>query len=356
MNAPPESQKTKPAAKPPTPQTLAKRGVAEEFQSPVLLAEVAKVLPKHLTAERLMRVAQTMVLFKPELLACTIDSLRRCVLICAQAGLEPDGRLAHIIAYGTEAKVIFDWKGLVALASRNNVQVTPKLVFAADKFEVLEDDGDGHTKVHHSADYTKARGEIVAVYSRAKMQDGAVDYEIMPADEVENIRQQFSRAKNADAWVKSWGEMAKKTVIRRHSKRWDLMPEIRDVINADDDTPAPFNPTPKFSRPLFGAPAALQDAEPTPPGNGGTAEPPAGTSTGKLLEEATQFSELRKRCKADKIKETELLGFLIEIGSAEPGTESLETLALENEAVLRMVTDQWADVSQRILAARNVPE
>jgi hypothetical protein len=126
-----------------------------------------------------------------------------------------------------------------------------------------------------------------------------------------------------------------------------------------------------YSRPIFSKPVSTpqEPAKPatvTPESAPGTILTPQSgpdtpsnaptTNTGKMLEQAGKFAELRKLCKADKIKETELVGFLIEIGSAEPGTESLETLALENESVLEMVTKQWGDVSQRILAARNVPE
>lgn len=153
---------------------------------------------------------------------------------------------------------------------------------------------------------------------------------------------------------------------------------LREEMGIRDEGEIPSDPV--FSRPIFTKTAVSKTPEPEN-GQGGvagqgvgqaqTSEPgqntpsnaPEGsqgqttqTNTGKMLEQAGKFAELRKLCKADKIKETELVGFLIEIGSAEPGTESLETLALENESVLEMVTKQWADVSQRILAARNVPE
>jgi recombination protein RecT len=385
-----EPKPTTPAtqtAKRANPQAVAKTGIAEEFASPALVAEVQKVLPKHLTAERLLRVSQTMVLYKPELLACTRDSLRRCVLICAQAGLEPDGRLAHIIAFGNTAQVIFDWKGLVALASRNNVQVTAKLVFSGDAFEVLEDDGEGRTRVNHSADYTQARGEIVAVYSRAKMQDGSVDYEIMSADEVEGVRQSFSRAKDSMPWVKSWGEMAKKTVIKRHSKRWDLMPEIRDVLYADDDNLPVKEPKPML-RPIFASPQIEngpqiepeppempQDAKegirpaPTPskPQGGAKAESPTPTITLPATPNSPKTeSEVKKAApivirellKAAKLKEADLISFLASIQLIEPEATNLEEIDLANDTLLGQVAEEWQEFARRVseFAANPAPE
>jgi recombination protein RecT len=372
----PTQTQTKPAAAIAAklnPQSVAKRGITDDLKSPELLSEVAKVLPKHLTAERLLRVTQTMVLYKPEILACTRDSIRRCVLICAQAGLEPDGRLAHIVAFKNTAQVIFDWKGLVALAARNNIQVVPKVVHANDTFEVLEDDGEGQTRVKHSIDFTKDRGEIVVVYSRAKMPDGTVDYEFMSADDVDYIRESFSRAKDSDPWLKSWGEMAKKTVIRRHTKRMDLMPEIRDVLYADDDTLATREPKPALmTRPVFSAPHALE----APPENGkDTPEmpqdekqgiqtpPPASKPQESGKAEAPSIPKpsdqavnvVKSLLKASKIKESELLGFLADIGIADPGCSNLEELDLASETAMGLIAEQWTEFSKRVLEARANP-
>ena len=43
-------------------------------------------------------------------------------------------------------------------------------------------------------------------------------YESMSAEEIEGVRQNYSKAKDSDAWKKSSGEMYRKTVIRRLSK------------------------------------------------------------------------------------------------------------------------------------------
>lgn len=307
--------------------------------------EVSKVLPKYLTPERILRIARSVAL-DAKFTKCSPQSFLLALIKCAQAGLEPDGRVAHLIPYGQEVQAIFDWKGLVSLASRNGISVVPKLVYAADEFSVQEDDGTGHTRVVHNIDIRKPRGEVVAVYSRAVTGEDA-DYEFMTADEVEYVRQTFSRAKNADAWTKSWGEMAKKTVIRRHSKRWDLPPEVRDAINADDDTP-PLIPQPQpFVRPLFSAPSkpALENSkmEEQPP--------PAMNS----------LRAVRGLCKEAKIEEADLIDFLLTTGAADNGTKTLEELNERRPETMAMLTDQWADVSKVILdtkaqAAQATPE
>ena len=53
--------------------------------------QLTAALPKHLTAERLVRVAMTAVQTTPKLLDCDRQSFYRAIFTCAQLGLEPDG-------------------------------------------------------------------------------------------------------------------------------------------------------------------------------------------------------------------------------------------------------------------------
>jgi recombination protein RecT len=47
-------------------------------------------------------------------------------------------------------------------------------------------------------------------------------YETMSKADIENTRQSFSKAMNSKAWKNSYGEMCKKTVLRRLCKLIDL--------------------------------------------------------------------------------------------------------------------------------------
>ena len=80
------------------------------------------MLPKHLTPDRMARVTLTAIIKTPALMNCTPESLLQAMMLCSQAGLEPDGRLAHLIPYGNVVTVIFDYKGLVTLALRNGAK------------------------------------------------------------------------------------------------------------------------------------------------------------------------------------------------------------------------------------------
>lgn len=303
--------------------------------------EVAKVLPKYVTPEVILRVARS-VAQDPRFALCTPQSFLLALIKCARAGLPPDGRLAHLIPFGKEVQAIFDWKGYVAAAARNNIMVTAKLVFAADQLEVLEDDGTGKTQVIHKMDITKPRGEIIAVYSRAVM-GNYVDYEFMTADEVEYVRETFSRAKNSDAWLKSWGEMAKKTCIRRHSKRWDLAPEVAQALNEDDDSI--IQPSVVTSRPIFSEKKQLEEVSQTETQAAQPAETKAEQTPGSL--EATRIA-----LKEAGIKEAELLEFCFEGGIVPDHYRTLDALHEDNPTALPELLNRWPDVVKKIKEAR----
>ena len=234
----------------------------ELLTGPDFAEQVARASTKHLTPERLIRVAETTLKRVPKLEKCTPETFFVALLNCSAVGLEPDGQHAHLIPYGTECKLIIDYKGLLAIARRNGVNATSKVVRQNDIFDVIEDDGTGKTAVNHKVDYTKPRGDLVCVYSRAKWaQDGFdfLDYEVMTRDECEAIRDR-SKAGSAGPWKTDFDEMCRKTVIRRHSKRWPLSAEAQTQINKDDDVPNFEEKRFQQAKPIFPKPAELPAA------------------------------------------------------------------------------------------------
>lgn len=68
--------------------------------------EIAKMLPKHLNAERLMKVAQIAATTTPALAKCDVASLVGAIGQCAQMGLEPNTVLGHayLVPFNTKRK------------------------------------------------------------------------------------------------------------------------------------------------------------------------------------------------------------------------------------------------------------
>ena len=144
-----------------------------------------------------------------------------------------------MIPYGNEATLIIDYKGLVELIRRSGdvVSVRAETVCEKDLFQWV----DGI--VSHSVNFREDRGKIQAVYAEAVMKSGEKQSAVMTKAEVEAIRNRSRSGKNGP-WVTDFGEMAKKTVVRRLSKMLPLSSEIMSAVERDDDQFKMRNVTP----------------------------------------------------------------------------------------------------------------
>jgi recombination protein RecT len=191
-----------------------------------LKGQLANALPKHIKADRLIRIILTTVNKTPDLLACTQTSLLGAILQCAQLGLEPDGVLgqAYLIPFRNrgqlECQLVPGYKGLIKLAYQSGEvgAIRARVVRQRDDFhysyglnEVLI-----HTP-HRGPD----PGPMVAVYAVAKIR--GVDepqFVVLERWEVEEIRDRYSKGADRETspWRTNFEEMAKKTSLRRLCK------------------------------------------------------------------------------------------------------------------------------------------
>ena len=279
-----ELQRRPQSANAPATATAARKDVKSLLEGPAFRAEIAKVLPKHLTPERMIRVAITATMKTPKLLQCTADSLTKCLLDCSALGIEPDGRRAHLIPFEdnrnkvTTCTLIIDYKGLAELAMRSGLvsNIHADVVRENDVFEYDM----GEIKAH-KIDFRNERGPAYAFYAICRFKDGSVKADVMSVDEVEAIRMR-SKSPNAGPWATDPVEMGKKTVFRRLSKWLPLSPEFRDAVEKDDEEDPiakAVNVTP--SAPLFQAPS-IPAPEPDPQPAATEPEPdPAPPTTGE---------------------------------------------------------------------------
>ena len=194
-------------------------------------SQLKAALPSHCTSERMARSVLTCIARNPKLADCEQSSFFTSLLTLAHFGLEPDGRVAHLIPYGRQCQVVIDYKGLAELAYRSGrvSNLHADVVCENDEFEY-----NMGQVVKHRIDLRKPRGAVYAVYATCEFKDGTRKSDVMSRDDVEAIRKR-SKAGNSGPWVTDWNEMAKKTVFRRLSKWLPVSPEFRDAVHADDD-------------------------------------------------------------------------------------------------------------------------
>lgn len=193
--------------------------------------QMAMALPKHITPERMVRVALTAVQNTPKLLECNRNSLLMAVLRSAQLGLEPDGILgqAYLIPFKRNFKdengawqntmdvqLIVGYKGLIDLARRSGEvsNIIAKEVYANDEFVV---DFSQDIPFVHKPKLASDRGEVKFFWAMARFKDGGFHWDYMTKQEVESIRDKGQGKANA-VWKDHFIEMGKKTMIRRIAK------------------------------------------------------------------------------------------------------------------------------------------
>lgn len=130
---------------------------------------------------------------------------------------------AYAIPYGKDVQFQTDYKGEIKLIkkySRNPIRdVYAKLVRNGDFFEVGIEDGIQHL-IYKPDPFSKEA--IIGAFAVIYYKDGSMIYDTMGVDEIEHIRHTYSKAENSPAWKNSYGEMCKKTVLRRICKLVDL--------------------------------------------------------------------------------------------------------------------------------------
>jgi recombination protein RecT len=189
---------------------------------------IMAVLPKHVTADRLMKIALSTTSKDAKLLACAPKSLFRCVVEAASLGLEPGGALgeAYLVPFKGDATLVIGYRGLIKLARQSGEikSIRARVVYADDTFQVEYGLRETITHVPALGADERKDEDIVAVYAIAEYNDGDPQFEVMTKGQVDAIRKRSASA-SSGPWVTDYAEMAKKTVIRRLSKVLPLSAE-----------------------------------------------------------------------------------------------------------------------------------
>lgn len=218
--------------------------------------QIGLALPRHMTPERMIRVALTAVQKQPRLKQCTPISIVGAIVQASQLGLEPDGVLGqcYMVPYRNkknnnqlEAQLQIGYRGFLTLARRSGEvsNVYSELVYDCDFFNVMLGTG---KKLEHVPNYDEdTRGEVDpdtneliglrGAYAVVIYKDGSTDFEYMPLRELNRIR---ASSKSADEgpWITHPGEMYRKCPIRKLAKRLPLSPELMKAAAHDEHVDA----------------------------------------------------------------------------------------------------------------------
>lgn len=183
---------------------------------------LADLLPKHLTAERMIQLTMMAIYRTPDLMKCDPATVVASVITAAELGLELSGVRGegYLIprwnskSNSVECQFQPGYRGLLKLANNSGdlKSIHAYVVYENDHFQF--ELGIDVTVVHRPA--LTERGTPIAAYCAGRNVSGEAFAEVMSASEIDAIRER-SKAKSGP-WITDTDEMWRKTVLKRKLK------------------------------------------------------------------------------------------------------------------------------------------
>lgn len=220
------------------------------LQSPAMVQRLTAIASKHITVERLVRVAMVAMQRQPKLLQCTNESLAQALITCSEIGLEPGiGGDCYIIPYKDVATFQIGYQGLKELVWRSNeILIDAHVVYDCDSFDYAY--GTQPRLIHEPEGKGQRTPKSVKThaYMTATFPDGRMKFEVLTAADVEKIRQASPAKDKPDSpWVRWPDEMWRKSAAKRGCKWLPKSADVQKALDEDlapDLTPDDFNLTP----------------------------------------------------------------------------------------------------------------
>ncbi|CPP57122.1 recombinase RecT [Bordetella pertussis] len=146
--------------------------------------------------------------------------------------LNPAKRQAYLVPRDGRICLDISYMGLIdpAVATGSIRWAQAELVRSADTFAL---NGFDAPPTHVFNPFSKERGEIIGAYVVVKTADGDYLTTPMSRDEIDGImnRSQSVKSGKSSPWKTDYGEMAKKTVVKRAYKYWPKNDRLSEAIH-----------------------------------------------------------------------------------------------------------------------------
>ena len=207
-----------------------------------LLQKNVEALPKGFNETRFLQNCILVLNDVKDIEKCTPISIVRTLSKGAFLGLDFFRRECYPIPYNNrdtnQLELTFqtDYRGEIKLAKKYSQtpihSIFAKLVREGDKLEVRIEAG---KQIVNFDPILFNDGKILGAIAVIFYKDESMLYDLMSIKEIEKTRQDYSKYPNSPAWVKSYGEQCKKTVLRRLCKMVDLDFDYAEQQQAYDE-------------------------------------------------------------------------------------------------------------------------
>lgn len=146
--------------------------------------------------------------------------------------LNPAKKQAYLVPRDGKVCLDISYMGLMDLAMSTGAirWAQAEIVCAQDSFALNGFDKPPH---HSYNPFAKERGDIVGVYVVVKTRDGDYLTTCMSRDDIDSImnRSQSVKSGKSSPWKTDYGEMAKKTVVKRAYKYWPKTERLEQAVH-----------------------------------------------------------------------------------------------------------------------------
>lgn len=196
---------------------------------------IQAALPRHLTPDRMLRMATTCIKRTPKLVNCDPMSVIGCIVELSQLGLEPSTPLGHawILPYGTRAQVIIGYKGFISLADRSGIRIRAEVVRADDVFDYQY--GTDERLMHKPYD-GDGDAPLKYAYAIARFPDGTQMFRVVTGRDIARAKASSSAARGSkdSPWTTDPDQMWRKTAVRRLAPFLPLSAEFVRAVALDE--------------------------------------------------------------------------------------------------------------------------
>jgi recombination protein RecT len=173
---------------------------------------------------------------KPELAKINRAEVIQGLCKAAFLGLDFMNKECYLIPYGNSVQFQTDYKGEKKFVKNYSIRpikdIYAKVVREGDFFEERILDG------QPTVDFKPLpfnNGKIIGAFAVVLYVDGGMEYETMSTEDINSVRNNYSKASQSKAWKYSFDEMAKKTVLRRLCKHIETDFESIEARNTWDE-------------------------------------------------------------------------------------------------------------------------
>lgn len=270
--------------------------------------QMALALPKHLTADRMARLAVTAFSTTPKLQTCEPKSIVGSIMTAATLGLEinVDGQ-GFLVPYGRTCQFVPGWKGLVDLVSRSGrATVWTGAVFNGDEFDYALGDA---PFIRHRPGEENDPDKITHVYAVGRVNGSQHPViEVWTVGKVKKHRDKYNKVGGSHYSFRDWEMYARKIPLLQVLKYMPKSIELSNAIALNEAVDQGKNAT------IDGEFVTVTD----PDIDHGPVDP----ATGEMGAAATNYSQILAR--VQKCDDIDALDMLMDESRSLPDAEQLK--------------------------------